>query len=230
MNLASFIDHTILKQDATDEQVKKVCAQALKHGFASVCVNSCHVPLVAAELKGSAVKTCAAVGFPLGAMCAAAKAFEAGCAVNDGAGEIDMVINVGQLKNGRPDLVENDIKAVAAVINKRALLKVILETCLLTDEEKIIVCKICASLKSEGVGFVKTSTGFAASGASFTSGATVSDVALMRKTVGAALGVKASGGIKDKQTALSMIHAGATRIGTSAGVAIVTDQTGAGVY
>jgi deoxyribose-phosphate aldolase len=211
-NLASMIDHTILKPDATVEQVKKVCAEALEYKFASVCVNSCNVPLVASMLKDSGVKVCSVIGFPLGAASTAAKVAEAEAAIADGAGEIDMVINIGALKSGQFDAVEKDIGAVTAVAKGRALVKVIIETCLLTDEEKV---KACILAKSAGAGFVKTSTGFS------TGGAAAEDVSLMRRTVGPEMGVKASGGIRDYATAVKMIKAGANRIGASSSVAMV---------
>ena len=185
-NLAKMIDHTILKADATRDQVIKVCQEALEHGFASVCVNTCHVKLVSEQLKGSNVKTCVTVGFPLGAMSTAAKAFEAKDAVLNGAHEVDMVINVGALKDKDYDFVENDIRAVVDAVEGKAEVKVIIETCLLTDEEKVMACKLA---QKAGAHFVKTSTGFS------TGGATEEDIALMRKTVGNTMKVKASGGI-----------------------------------
>lgn len=211
-NLSKMIDHTILKADATRQQVIKVCQEALEHGFASVCVNTCQVKLVATQLKGSDVKTCVTVGFPLGAMSTAAKAFEAKDAVLNGAQEVDMVINVGALKDKDYDFVENDIRAVVDAVNKKAVVKVIIETCLLTDEEKVIACKLA---QKAGADFVKTSTGFS------TGGATAEDIALMRKTVGNSMKVKASGGIRDYETAIKMVDAGADRIGASSSVKIV---------
>ncbi len=209
---AKYFDHTILKADATRAQVSKLCNEALEYGFASVCVNSCHTKLVAEKLKDSVVKTCVVVGFPLGAMSTGSKAFETKEAVEAGAQEIDMVINVGALKEQDYDFVENDIKAVVAAAGKKALVKVIIETCLLSDHEKAAACEIA---KKAGADFVKTSTGFS------TGGATSEDIALMRKTVGDSMGVKASGGIRDYETAVKMIEAGASRIGASATVAIV---------
>lgn len=203
-------DHTILKADATKEAVAKICEEAKEHGFMSVCVNSCYTAFVADKLKNSGVKVCTVVGFPLGQMSTNAKAAETELAVADGADEIDMVINVGALKDKDYDVVSNDIKAVKKACGQ-ALLKVIIETCLLTDEEKVKACELA---KESGADFVKTSTGFS------TGGATPEDVALMRKTVGDALGVKASGGIRDKETAEKMIEAGASRLGTSATIAI----------
>lgn len=212
MNINRYIDHTILKADATNQEVTKVCEEARTHEFFSVCVNPHYVPLVKANLEGSIVKVCAVVGFPLGATMAEVKAFEAEQAINAGADEIDMVINIAALKNGELDTVLNDICAVKAATNGRALLKVIIESCLLNDEQKVIACELS---KQAGAEFVKTSTGFS------TGGATVADIALMRKTVGPDIGVKASGGVRDFETAKNMIDAGATRIGASASVAIV---------
>ena len=209
---ARYFDHTILKADATREQVIKLCNEALEYEFASVCVNSCHTKLAAEKLKGSAVRTCVVVGFPLGAMSSAVKAYETRYAVEAGAEEIDMVINVGALKEQDYEFVESDISAVVEAAGKKALVKVILETCLLTDNEKVIACDIA---KKAGADFVKTSTGFS------TGGATVKDIELMRKTVGDSMGVKASGGIRDYDSAVKMIEAGASRIGASATVAIV---------
>lgn len=207
---AKLFDHTILKADAVKEQVAKVCEEALEYGFASVCVNSYYTAFVAQQLKGSDVKVCTVVGFPLGQMSTAAKAAETKIAVADGAQEIDMVINVGALKDGEYDLVLTDIREVKKACGQ-ALLKVIIETCLLTQEEKVKACELS---KEAGADFVKTSTGFS------TGGAEAEDVALMRKTVGNAMGVKASGGIRDRETAQKMAEAGANRLGTSATVAI----------
>lgn len=212
--LAKYIDHTLLKPDADAAQVKSLCEEALKYGFASVCVNSCHADLVAGMLSGSGVKTCCVVGFPLGAVLTEAKAFETKAAVARGAQEIDMVINIGALKSGNRSLAQDDIIAVVAAANKKALVKVIIEACLLTDAEKVLACELA---KAAGADFVKTSTGFSVGGA------TVGDVALMRKAVGPDMGVKASGGIRDLDTALSMIQAGATRIGASASVRIMQE-------
>lgn len=203
-------DHTILKADAGKDAVKKICEEAIEYGFMSVCVNGYYTSYVAELLSGSDVKVCTVVGFPLGQMATAAKAMEAKLAVEDGAEEVDMVINVGALKDGDYQLVLEDIKAVKAACGQ-ALLKVIIETCLLTDEEKIKACELS---KEAGADFVKTSTGFS------TGGATAEDVALMRKTVGPEMGVKASGGIRDKETAKRMVAAGASRLGTSATIAI----------
>lgn len=208
--LASKIDHTILKADATPAQVEEICRQALDYKFASVCVNSLYVPLVAKLLKGSEVKVCTVVGFPLGAMSTAAKAFETEQAVRDGAQEVDMVIPVGLLKSGDDDTVLADIQAVVKAA-KNAAVKVIIETCLLTDGEKERVCALC---KKAGAHFVKTSTGFS------TSGATADDVKLMKRASDGLL-VKASGGIRTLDDALKMLEAGADRIGASASVEIV---------
>lgn len=217
--LASYIDHTVLKADAQTKDVEKICKEAAEYIFASVCVNPSNVLQAAELLKGTAVKVCTVVGFPLGATLPESKAFEAQAAINAGATEVDMVINVGALKSGQLDIVEQDIKAVADACKGKALLKVILETCLLTDEEKVTACQLS---KKAGADFVKTSTGFS------TGGATVEDIRLMRQTVGSEMGVKASGGIRDLATAMSMIEAGATRIGASASVNIVNDVKDSG--
>ncbi|WP_430883024.1 deoxyribose-phosphate aldolase [Fusibacter sp. JL216-2] len=213
MNLAKYIDHTILKPQTTEEQVKTVCAEAREHGFFSVCVNPCYVSLVKEELEGSETKVCSVISFPLGANIPEVKAFEATKAIADGADEIDMVINIGALKDGKFDYVREDIKAVVEACKGKALLKVIIEACLLTDEEKVKACQLA---KEAGADYVKTSTGFS------TGGATAEDIALMRKTVGPELGVKASGGVRDFEGAKKMIDAGASRIGASSSVAIVT--------
>ena len=215
MNLESkLFDHTILKPDASKDAVIKICNEALEYNFASVCVNQCRVKLVSELLKGSDVKTCAVVGFPLGATSVKVKAYEAQCAIEDGATEIDMVINIGALKDKEYELVLDDIKAVRNVCEPgKITLKVIIETCLLTDDEKIKACELSLEAKAD---FVKTSTGFS------TGGATTEDVALMRKVVGDNAYVKASGGIRDKETALKMVNAGADRLGTSATVNIVS--------
>lgn len=209
--LAAYIDHTLLKPDASRAQIEAVCAEAKQYRFASVCVNPCWIPVVAEELKGTGIAPCCVIGFPLGASFSSIKAEEARTAVSAGAKEIDMVINIGAVKSGDWELVRKDIAAVNDAKGP-AKLKVIMETCFLTDEEKIQVCKIA---KETGADFVKTSTGFS------TGGATVHDVALMRKTVGPDMGVKASGGIRTLEDALSMIEAGANRLGASAGVKIV---------
>lgn len=217
-DLALLIDHTILKPDATKSEVLEFCGQARTHGFRSVCVNSLYVPIVAEALAGSEVRTCAVVGFPLGAMPSKVKAAETALACANGADEIDMVIPVGVLKDGDHEAIGADIAAVrAACVGK--VLKVIIETCLLNDEEKRVACQLA---KQAGADFVKTSTGFS------TSGATTADVALMRQEVGPELGVKASGGVRTLDAARAMIAAGATRIGTSSGIALVTQTAPAG--
>ena len=213
-SIAAMIDHTLLKQNATEEQIDKLCAEAREYSFASVCVNPGYVSQCARALAGSAVKVCTVIGFPLGATTSESKAFEAKDAVAKGAREVDMVVNVGKIKSGAWDYVEADIKAVVDAVKGQALVKVIIETCLLTDEEKVRVCQVA---KAVGADFVKTSTGFS------TGGATVADIALMRKTVGSEMGVKASGGIHNAQEALAMVEAGATRIGASSGIAIVSE-------
>jgi len=208
--LAKYIDHTLLKPDASEDAVRRLCAEAREFGFASVCVNGSFTELVARELKGSGVKTCVVVGFPLGAGTSAAKAFETADAVSRGAEEIDMVLSVGRLRFGETAAVREDISAVVQAA-EGALVKVILETCLLTDEQKELACRLA---EEAGAHFVKTSTGFS------TGGATVEDVALMRRVVGDRLGVKASGGIRTREDAERMIAAGASRIGASASVTI----------
>ena len=212
MSIASYIDHTLLKQDATGQQIDQLCAEAAKYHFVSVCVNPYYVARCVKNLKGTDVKVCTVVGFPLGATTTESKAFETLQAIATGATEIDMVINVCALKSGHIKGVEQDIQALVAACEGKAILKVIIETCLLTDEEKVLACQIA---KRCGADFVKTSTGFS------TGGATVADIALMRETVGPEMGVKASGGVRDYATAKAMIEAGATRIGASAGIAIV---------
>ena len=203
-------DHTILKADATREMVERVCREAREHHFMSVCVNSYYTGFVADELQGSDVRVCTVVGFPLGQMSTKAKAAETRIAVEDGADEIDMVINVGALKGGDDAVVFEDIRAVRKTCEGKVL-KVIIETCLLNEEEKVRACRLAMEAKAD---FVKTSTGFS------TGGATKEDVALMRKTVGDTMGVKASGGIRDKEKAVEMLEAGADRLGTSATIAI----------
>ncbi|HJA66857.1 deoxyribose-phosphate aldolase [Lachnoclostridium sp. An169] len=211
MDYAKMIDHTLLKPEASKEQIRKLCQEAEKYGFHSVCVNSSYVYFCAQLLKDTDVKVCTVIGFPLGAASTAAKAAEARAAVDDGAEELDMVIHVGMIKSGDWDYVKQDIASVVEAAGGKALVKVILETCLLTDEEKEKACLIC---KEAGADFVKTSTGFS------TGGATEEDVALMRKTVGADMGVKASGGIRSIEDAQRMVQAGADRLGTSSGIAI----------
>jgi deoxyribose-phosphate aldolase len=210
--MAGYIDHTLLKPEAAPAAFDQLCAEARLYGFKAVCVNSGWVAYVAAKLKGSPIAVCSVVGFPLGAMHRQSKAFEARKAIKDGARELDMVINIGAMKAGDLEAVREDILAVRLEAEDPVLLKVIIETCLLTGDEKV---KACAIAEKAGADFVKTSTGFS------TSGATLEDVALMRKTVGPEMGVKASGGIKNFETAAAMIAAGATRIGAGAGVAIV---------
>lgn len=212
MKLEKYIDHTILKADATSDMVKKLCAEAREYGFASVCVNPCFASLVSKELEGTDVKTCVVIGFPLGANTKEVKAFETNQAIENGAQEVDMVINVGALKERNYKAVQEDIEAVVKEAKGKALVKVIIETCLLTDEEKVKACEISKAAKAD---FVKTSTGFS------TGGAKKEDIALMRKTVGEDMGVKASGGIRNYETAMEMIEAGANRIGASIGVSLV---------
>lgn len=211
-NINKLIDHTLLKPEASTEQIKRICAEAREYGFMSVCVNPARVKLVADELKGSGVRTCCVIGFPLGATLSTVKAFETMQAITAGADEVDMVINVGAVKDGDWDLVESDIRAVVNASNGYALVKVIIETCLLTDEEKV---KACEAAMRAGADFVKTSTGFS------TGGATAHDVALMRSVVGDKLGVKASGGVRTPEDAETMIAAGANRLGTSNGVKLL---------
>jgi len=218
-SLAKFIDHTILKPEATTAQMDVLCADARLYGFASVCINPIFVPLCAEHLQGSGVDVCTVVGFPLGADPAAVKAAEAKDAIHHGATEIDMVQAVGMLKSGAYEVVYDEVRAVAETCHKdHAILKVILETCLLTNNEKIIACLLC---KAAGADFVKTSTGFNAAGA------TVEDIRLMRGVVGSELGVKAAGGVRSLADARAMLDAGATRLGASAGVAIMKDILGA---
>ncbi len=220
MNLAKTIDHTLLKPDARASDMEKLCAEAVEHGFFSVCVNGSWVPLAASLVQGSGVAVAAVTGFPLGAMNSAAKAFETERAVTDGATEIDTVLHVGRLKQGDDAYVLADLKAVVGAAGGRAV-KVIFETCLLSDEEKQRACDISVEA---GAAFVKTSTGFS------TGGATLDDVRLMHKAVAGRCAVKASGGIRDRATALAMIEAGATRLGTSAGIAILAGETATGSY
>lgn len=211
--LARYIDHTLLKAEATPEQIHTLCEEALIHHFASVCINAVYVPLAAAVLRDSDVAVCTVIGFPLGATSTAVKVCEAQIAIAQGATEIDMVIPVGFLKAREEKRVYADVVAVAAACHGQgALLKVILETALLTDEEKVLACEICQQAHAD---FVKTSTGFAKGGA------TVEDIALMRKTVGPEMGIKAAGGIRDYETAMAMIKAGATRIGASGSIDII---------
>ena len=211
MNIAKKIDHTMLKADSTKETIIRYCQEAREHGFASVCVNTCHAAIVASELKGTDVKTCCVVGFPLGAMMTSAKAFEALEAVKAGASEIDMVINIGAVKDKDWDFVRDDIKAVVDA-SKPAIVKVIIETCLLTEEEKRKACQLS---EEAGAAFVKTSTGFS------TGGATIEDIKLMKETVGDRLQVKASGGIRTRAFTEELIAAGADRIGAGNGVILL---------
>ena len=218
--LARMIDHTILKPEAKGEDVKKICDEALEYKFASVCVNPTRVKEAYEILKGSEVKVCTVIGFPLGATTTNTKVFETKDAIANGATEVDMVINIGRLKDKDYDFVKEDIKSVVEAAKGKALTKVIIETCLLTDEEKVIACKLA---KEAGADFVKTSTGFS------TGGATKEDIKLMRETVGPDLGVKASGGVRSIEDAEAVIKNGATRIGASASIAIcegkVSDST-----
>lgn len=210
-NINQLIDHTILKPDATIDDIRRLCIEAKEYNFYSVCVNSAYVNVAYNFLLHSNVKVCSVVGFPLGAMIKEAKAYESKLAIDSGADEIDMVMNIGLLKSNKIDLFEKDIKKVRETCHA-AVLKVIIETCLLTDKEKILACQIA---KEYGADFVKTSTGFS------TGGATEHDIELMRKTVGDKMGVKASGGIKTYEDAIKMINAGANRLGTSSGIAII---------
>jgi deoxyribose-phosphate aldolase len=212
VEIAKYIDHTNLKSTATKADIIKLCVEAKEYGFASVCVQSCYAELAAKKLSGSDVKVCCTIGFPLGTNSTESKAFEAEDAVNRGAKEIDMVVNVGAVKDADWEYVKSDIRAVREAIGGNGILKVIIEACLLTDEEKIMACRTAAEAGAE---FVKTSTGFS------TGGATEHDVKLMRETVGQRLGVKAAGGIRNFEQAVKMIEAGASRIGASAGIDIV---------
>jgi deoxyribose-phosphate aldolase len=215
---ASLVDHTLLKPEATDEDIKKLCEEAATYRFASVCVNPTWVRIAACNLQGTGVPVCTVIGFPLGATVPDVKAYEARRAILDGAKEVDMVINVGALKSGDDCLVEYDIRSVVQVAHEYSVTcKVIIETALLSDDEKI---RACIAAKNAGADFVKTSTGFSKGGA------TVADVALMRRTVGTELGVKASGGVKGLEDARKMVEAGATRIGASVGVKIAQEAAG----
>lgn len=209
--IAVMIDHTILKADACEDKVLEICSEAKKYGFASVCINPCHVAFAAKQLKDTNVKVCTVLGFPLGATTSEVKAFEAADAVKNGAQEVDMVINIGKLKDKDYGYVSKDIKSVVESVKGKALVKVIIETCLLTDDEKITACNLA---KDAGADFVKTSTGFS------TGGAKAEDIKLMRKAVGKDMGVKASGGIRSYEDAVRMVEAGASRIGASASVSI----------
>ncbi|AIM17318.1 deoxyribose-phosphate aldolase [Bacillus sp. X1(2014)] len=220
-NIAGMIDHTLLKADVTKDQIIKLAEEAKEYSFASVCVNPTWVKTAAEALKGTNVKVCTVIGFPLGATTPETKAFETKNAIENGATEVDMVINIGALKDKQDDLVEKDIRAVVEAAKGKALVKVIIETCLLTDEEKKRACEL--SVKA-GADFVKTSTGFS------TGGATVEDVRLMRETVGPNIGVKASGGVKSREDAEAMVAAGANRIGASSGVAICKGEVSNSSY
>lgn len=214
--LAAIIDHTLLKPEATHAEIETLCQEARRYQFASVCVNPSYVALCAALLSGSPVKVCTVIGFPLGATSTASKVFEAEQAIRDGAREVDMVLNIGYLKSGDTKFIEKDIHAVVEAAHRsHAIVKVILETCLLTNEEKKIACVLA---KNAGADFVKTSTGFSKGGA------TVEDIAFMRAAVGTAMGVKASGGIRTQEQARAMVAAGASRIGASASIKIVTGE------
>jgi deoxyribose-phosphate aldolase len=212
-DLAKMIDHTQLKPDTQKAKIEQICQEAKEYGFASVCVNPYWVPFAYSLLKDTSVAVCTVIGFPLGATTSETKAFETKNAIENGAKEVDMVINIGALKDKEYDVVKKDIEAVVKAAKGKALVKVIIETSLLTDEEKVKACELA---KEAGADFVKTSTGFSGGGA------TVEDIALMRKTVGPDMGVKASGGVRDGKSTVDLIEAGATRIGASAGVAIVT--------
>ena len=220
MKLNKYIDHTLLKQDATEQQIDRLLSEASEYDFASVCVNPCWVSHAKAGLTDTYVKVCTVVGFPLGATTSAVKAYETKEAIQNGADEIDMVINVGALKSGNADLVESDIRAVVEASGDK-LVKVIIEACLLTDEEKVLACQLA---QKAGADFVKTSTGFS------TGGATLPDVQLMRQTVGPDVGVKAAGGARSYADAVAFVEAGATRIGTSSGVAILKGELADGDY
>ncbi len=212
MNLAKYIDHTLLKPESTREDIRRICEEAKQYNTASVCVNPFWIGFVAEQLKGTDIKPCCVIGFPLGATLPEVKAFETAAAIRDGAKEVDMVINVGALRGAEFETVYEDIKAVVDAAAGKALVKVIIETCLLTDEQKVLACKLA---KQAGADFVKTSTGFS------TSGAKVEDIRLMRETVGPEMGVKASGGVRTKADAEAMIEAGATRIGASSSKKII---------
>lgn len=215
-NIASYIDHTLLKAEATEQQIIQLCKEAAEYNFASVCVNPAWVSTAAAQLANSTAKVCTVIGFPLGASTSEAKAFETTDAISKGAEEIDMVINIGALKSGNTELVKKDIEAVVNATAGKAIVKVIIETSLLTDEEKAVASRLT---KEAGADFVKTSTGFS------TGGATIADVKLMREAVGPKLGVKASGGVRSLEDVQAMVDAGATRIGASSGVQIMQGLT-----
>ena len=220
-DLARMIDHTSLKPEVTEKDIDVLCKEALEYNFASVCVNPAMVAKAASILKDSDVKVCTVIGFPLGATTTEVKAFETEDVIKKGATEVDMVINVGKLKEGNLEYVKKDIEAVVNAAKGKALTKVIIETCLLTDEEKVTACKLS---KEAGADFVKTSTGFS------TGGATAADIKLMRETVGPDLGVKASGGVRSLEDAMTMIENGATRIGASASIAICEGKKSDSTY
>jgi len=219
--LSKFIDHTVLKAETSEKAVEKVCKEALEYKFASVCINPCNVKLASKLLEGSEVKVCTVIGFPLGANTSKVKAFETEDAIANGAHEVDMVINIGKLKDKDYDYIREDIKAVVNAAKGKALTKVIIETCLLTDEEKVKACELA---KEAGADFVKTSTGFS------TGGATPADIKLMRETVGPEMGVKASGGVRNIDDAEAVIKNGATRIGASSSIDIVEGITSKSNY
>lgn len=219
--LARMIDHTILKPQATKESIENLCKEALEYKFASVCINPTNIELAAKMLKGSEVKVCTVIGFPLGANTTEVKVFETKDAIAKGANEVDMVINIGKLKDKDYEYVQNDIKSVVEAADKKAVTKVIIETCLLTDDEKVIACKLA---KDAGADFVKTSTGFS------TGGATPTDIKLMRETVGSDMGVKASGGVRSIEDAEAVIKNGATRIGASSSIEIVEGKVSNSSY
>lgn len=221
MSIARMIDHTLLKADAVQEDIFKMVQEAKQYRFASVCVNPTWVAYCAELLVGSDVKVCTVIGFPLGASTSAVKALETQDAIANGAAEVDMVINIGQLKAGNDEFVQKDIEAVVKAASGKAIVKVIIETCLLTDEQKVRVCELAVQA---GADFLKTSTGFS------TGGATFEDVSLMRKSVGQQVGVKASGGVRSLEDVNGMIEAGATRIGSSSGVSIINGVTSTSAY
>ncbi|RZT22302.1 MULTISPECIES: deoxyribose-phosphate aldolase [Fictibacillus] len=221
LDVARMIDHTALKAETTKKEILTLCEEAKKYNFFSVCVNPTWVYTAFEQLKDSEVAVCTVIGFPLGANTPEVKAFETKNAIENGATEVDMVINIGALKDGNYELVEQDVRAVVEAAKGKALTKAIIETALLTDEEKVKACEIAVKA---GIDFVKTSTGFS------TGGATAEDIKLMRETVGPNIGVKASGAVRDRETALAMIEAGATRIGASAGIAIVEGGTSTSDY
>lgn len=219
--LARYIDHTLLKPGAVKSQFEQLCSEAIKFNFYSVCVNSGWVEFVAKRLRGTGIKVCSVIGFPLGEMETRSKAFEARNAIENGANELDMVINIGALKSRNLKLVEEDIRAIKRASRSNTVLKVIIETSLLTEEEKVLACEIAKKAEAD---FVKTSTGFS------TSGATVADIALMRRVVGPNMGVKASGGITDYNKAVALIQAGANRLGCGSSIAVITGATAQGPY